>query len=71
MLVTPHHIYEARSAVKAVGSPGSTRVLQQPAKANELQLQHEEVYMNGSHMQIELRRTGRLLFRRSGGTSGL
>ena len=43
-------------------APGSTRVPQQPAKVNKLQLQHEEfyvyVYTNGSYMQIELRRTG-------------
>ena len=51
-------IYEAPSAVQAVGSPGSTRVPQQPAKVNKLQLQHEEFYTNGSYMQIELRRTG-------------
>ena len=37
-----HPLYEARSAVQAVGSPGSTRVPQQPAKVNKLQLQHEE-----------------------------
>ena len=38
-----HPIYEARSAVQAVGSPESTRAPQQPAKVNKLQLQHEEV----------------------------
>ena len=36
-----HPIYEARSAVQAVGSAESTRVPQQSAKVNKLQLQHE------------------------------
>ena len=38
-----HPFYEARSAVQAVGSPESTRVPQQSAKVNKLQLQHEQV----------------------------